>query len=893
MALIRRITNLFQRSRVDREIDAELNAHIEMRIEENLAAGMSAEEARRDALVRFGNRTATKERVAGVDAALFLRNVASDIRYAFRQLRKFPVFACVAILTLALGIGATTAIFTVMNAVLLRSMPVPNPQQLVYLHVPQGQPCGAHNSGDGETSFSLPVFEAMRQDHRAFSEVMAFVPMSGDGKVAVRMGNDSPEQASSEMVSGNFFSGLGVGIARGRGLTADDEKQHAAVAVLNYSYWTRRFSRDPSVLGQTIYVRGIPFTIVGIAAEGFPGVEPGSLTDFWIPLQRRSEFNAWGRPSDFTLYGSPNWWVLRLIARLAPSMNAQQAAVEATPGFQSAAYANLGAPDPKHPKVTLQLTPAKGIQGLGDNDREPITILMALVTLVLLIGCSNVAMLIVARNASRQCDFSLRMALGAQRSTLLRQLLIESGLLVFAGTVLGWLFAMSAAPALAAWSELKINLAPDYTIFLFTGSVSVLAALVFGLAPLRTATNAPVSSALRASAATSYQKGRGGNAILSLQVALCFTMLTAAGLLLRTLLNYEWTNLGMRTDGLLVFGITPQKATTDEARFAFYRSLLDRMRVLPGVESATFLDVRLGSGWSSNDEPIVDGVKYAYAQVPLRTNDVGPDYLHVLGIPLLEGRDIQDKDSQTSQRVAVVNETFVKRLLPNTNPIGHQLGDPKERPYTIVGVAKDSKYRSVDEKPRAMAYYPYTQDGDASHTLQVELHTEGDPVALLASVERAVHEMDPDLPLENPMTQTAVFEDSYSQQRLFARLAMFFGLLAALLVGIGLYGTLSYRISRRSAEIGVRMALGAQQAQVLGMVMGECFRIAAIGAAIGIPLALVSGRLMSSMLYELAPYDPLTLCVALAGVAGISLAAGFLPARRAASIDPMLALRSE
>jgi predicted permease len=893
VGVFRRVTNLFRRSKMDREVEAELNAHIALRVDDNVAAGMPVEEARRDALVRFGNRTATRERVVSVDAALLLGNIAADIRYAFRQLRKFPVFACIAILTLALGIGATTAIFTVMNAVLLRSMPVPNPQQLVYLHVPDGQPYGAHSTGDSDTSFSLPVFEAMRLDHRAFSEVIAFVPMSADGKVAVRMGNDSPEQASSEMVGGNFFSGLGVGISRGRGFSAEDENQHAAVAVLNYAYWTRRFSRDPSVLGQTMYVRGIPFIIVGIAAEGFPGVEPGSLTDFWIPLQRRAEFNPWGRPSDLTLYGSPNWWVLRLIARLAPNVSAPQAVAEANPGFQAAAYADLGTPDPKHPKVTLQLAPAKGIQGLGDNDREPITILMALVTLVLLIACSNVAMLIVARNASRQRDFSLRMALGAQRSVLLRQLLIESGLLVFAGTALGWLFASSAAPALAAWSELKVNLAPDHTIFLFTGTVSVLAAVAFGLAPLRVATNAPVSSALRASASTSYQKGRSGNAILALQVALCFTMLTAAGLLLRTLLNYEWTNLGMRTEGLLVFGITPQKATTDEARFAFYRSLLDRMRALPGVESATFLDARLGSGWSGNDEPIVDGVKYSYAQVPLRTNDVGPDYLHVLGIPLLEGRDIEDKDTQTSQRVAVVNETFVKKLLPNTNPIGHRLGNPKDHPYTIVGVAKDSKYRSVDEKPRAMAYYPYTQDGDASHTLQTELHTEGDPLALLASVERAVHEMDPNLPLEKPMTQMAVFEDSYSQQRLFARLAMFFGLLAALLVGIGLYGTLSYRMSRRSAEIGVRMALGAQRTQVLGMVLRECFWIAAIGAAIGIPLALVSGRLMSSMLYELASYDPLTLCVALAGVAGISLAAGFLPARRAASIDPMQALRSE
>jgi predicted permease len=647
------------------------------------------------------------------------------------------------------------------------------------------------------------------------------------------------------------------------------------------------------VLGQTVFVKGVPFSVVGVADEGFPGVEPGMFTDFWIPLSRRVELNPWGHSSDLTLYGSPKWWCLRLIARLAPGVTAPQAIAEATPGFQAAAYAPLGTPDPKHPKVKLEVAKAKGIQGLGDNDREPIAILMALVTLVLLIACSNVAMLIVARNSSRERDFSLRMALGARRDTLLRQLLVESAVLVSAGTALGWMFALSAARALAAWSQLEVNLAPDRTILLFTCTVSILAALVFSLAPLRTATNAPVNSALRASASTSHQRKRGGGAVLAIQIALCFTLLTAAGLLLQTLLNFERTNLGMRAQGLLVFGITPQDAANNDARFAFYRALLDRMRALPGVESATFINNRPGSGWSNNDEPTVDGVTIPFEQVPLRTNSVGPDFLHVFGIPLLEGRDILDKDTQASPRVAIVNETFVKRLLPNTNPIGHQLGNPKDHPYTIVGVAGDSKYRSVDERPRAMAYYPYTQSGDAPPTLQVELHTDRDPLGLLPSVERAVHEMDPRLPLEKPTTQAAVFEDSYAQQRLFARLAMFFGLLAALLVGIGLYGTLSYRVSRRSAEIGVRMALGAQRAQVLGMVLRESLGIVAVGIALGIPLAFVAGPFMSSMLFGLQTYDALSLFAALAAVVVISLAAGYLPARRAATIDPIRALRTE
>ncbi|MGO9335948.1 MAG: ADOP family duplicated permease [Terracidiphilus sp.] len=891
--LFTRCTALFRKRKLDADLDEELRAHIEFAIEENRKRGMRERDARTKALQMFGGVTQTREAYRSQQGFPFFESLARDTQYAVRQLLKSPIFAVTAILTLALGIGATTAIFTMMNAVLLRSLPVPNPQQLVYLHVPDGQPYGAFNTGDSETSFSLPVFDAMRSDRHAFSDVMAFVPLSDDGKVAVRVDDGEPEQISSEMVSGNFFSGLGVSMARGRGFSLDDEKQNAPVAVLSYAYWTRGFARNPAVLGQTIYVKGTPFTIVGIAAGGFPGVEPGALTDLWIPLQRRTELNAWGNSPDQTVYTSPNWWCLRLIARLAPGVTAQQAVAEATLGFQAAAYASLGTPDPQHPKVKLALAPAKGTEGLGDNYREPITILMALVILVLLIACSNVVMLIVARNASRQRDFSLRMALGAQRSTLLRQLMTESGLLVVSGTVLGWLFAFSAARALAAWAQLQVNLAPDGTILLFACTVSILSAFAFGLAPLRTATSAPVNSALRASASTSYQRNRGGSAVLMLQVALCFTLLVAAGLLVRTLLNYEHTNLGMDAQKLLVFGITPQKSTTNEARFAFYRALIDRMRVLPGVESATLLDNRLGSGWANNDEPIVDGVSYPFGQIPLRTNNVGPDFLHTLGIPLLEGRDIEDRDAPTSERVAIVNETFVKQLLPNTNPIGHHLGNRKSHPYTIVGVAKDSKYRSVDEKPRAMAYYPYTQNGDAAETLQVELRTAGNPLALLPSAERAVHELDPAIPLEKPMTQAAVFEDSYAQQRLFARLAMFFGLLAALLVGIGLYGTLSYRVSRRSTEIGVRMALGAQRRQVLAMVFRETFMIAAVGIAAGIPLALVAGHFMSSMLFGLQPYDPFAGVAALAGVAAISVLSGYLPAHRAASIDPMRALRTE
>jgi predicted permease len=895
MAVLRRIRNLLRRSHMDREIDAELKAHIEMRIEDNITAGMTPGDARRNALVRFGNRTAAKERTVAADASLALDSFWRDLRYAARQLGKAPVFALTTVLTLALGIGATTAIFSTMHAVLLRLLPVANPKELFFLHLPDGPPYKADSMGDSETSFSLPVFKTLRQNRHAFSEVMAFAPLS-NSKVAVRFGDGLPEQAAGDVVSGNFFSGLGVATVAGRALSMADEKANAPVAVLSYAYWTSRFSRNPGVVGRTIVIKGISFTIVGVAAEGFPGLKQGESTDLWIPLQRRPELDPWGSPLDQTLYGSPDWWCLRLLARLAPGVSAQQAIAEVSPSFDAEAYARLAALSAAHPRIALSAVAAKGVVGLGDFNEygQRIKMLMALVTLVLVIACSNVAMLIVARNAVRQRDFSLRMALGAGRRTLLRQLLVESGILVLLGSLSGWFFAVSATRALASWADLEMSLAPDWKVLLFTGAVSAIAALVFALAPMRAATNAPVTSALRTAPATTHQSKRWGSTVLVVQIALCFTLLTTSGLLFRTLLNYEHTNLGMQTQGLLVFGITPQKETTDEARFRFYRTLLERMRSLPGVEAATFVGNRLGSGWSSTEELTLDGISYSFSQVPLRTNVVGPQYLHVLGIPLLEGRDIRESDTATSQHVVIVNETFVKKLLPNTNPIGHQLGDLKKDHSTIVGVAKDSKYRSVDEAPRAMAYYPYTQNDEArSSTLQVELRTTGNPTSMLPTVERVVHTMDPDLPLEKPMEQSAVFEDSYLQQRLFSRLAMFFALLAALLVGIGLYGTLFYRINRKTSEIGIRMALGAKRRQVLSMVLCETFQIAVVGIAAGIPLALLAGHFMGSMLYELKPDDKLSLAAALVGIVCVSLAASFNPARRASSIDTARALRSE
>ncbi|HEX4319899.1 MAG TPA: ABC transporter permease [Acidobacteriaceae bacterium] len=819
-----------------------------------------------------------------------MTNVLQDLSYALRQLRKSWAFALVVILTLAMGVGANTAVFSVMNAILLQLLPVSRPEGLSYVQMAngQGQAPGGSNTGDSATSFTEETFEALRQRTDVFEELIAYVPLSFTGSVAVRYGQ-LPEESEGEEVSGNFFSGVGVRMALGRGFSLNDEKSHAAIVVLSYDYWTRRFSREPGVLGQTLYVRGVPLTIVGITAKGFKGIEPGGSADFWIPLQQDTRLNAWGADYQETLYGTSNWWCLRMMARLRPGINSTQAQQALAGTFGDVVTKRLGKIDPKQWKPLLEFIPARGVAGYSDQYREPVYILMGLVVLVLLIACTNVAMMVQARNTVRQREFSLRLAMGAGRARIFRQLLIESLVLVTMGAGLGWFFALSATRALTAWSGIESGLSPDGTVLLFTLLVSVTAALLFGLVPLWSAVNAPVAGVLRSTATnTTANRSRvlGGRVVLAVQMAVCLVLLMAGGLLLRTLKNYASQNLGIQTEGLLVFGVTPQNQADDHI---FYRDLLDRLRSTPGVESAAMVENRPGSGWSNNNYVILDGVEHRDA--PLRSNGVGAGFFRTMGVPVLQGREILESDVQNSQLVAVVNKTLADRFYPYSSPIGHLIGGGKH-PQTIVGVVADSKYTSVSEKPQPMSY-PASMQSPSLGLMHIEVRTRGEALPMLPMLRKVVAQAYPNVPLQQPMTQGEQFEKSYERQRMFAAMGGFFGVLAAVLVATGLYGTHSFRVSRRTTEIGVRMALGATRMQVLSMVMRESLWILVAGLVLGVPLTYFAIRPLKSMLYQMSPFDPVSFAVAIAAMTMVALSAALLPARRASRLEPMQALRTE
>lgn len=537
---------------------------------------------------------------------------------------------------------------------------------------------------------------------------------------------------------------------------------------------------------------------------------------------------------------------------------------------------------------------------MRDDFAQPLSVLMGMVALTLLIACANVAMLLMARNSARQREFCLRMALGESRFRFFGQLLTESLILLAGGAALGWFFSIWSTRALASWAQLDLDLTPDHRVLVFAVAISLAAGLFFGLAPLQSVVRAPVGLVLKSSASNIGQdrkKMLGGRVVVALQIAICLVLLTGTGLLVRTLQNLEHVNLGLRTAGLFVFGINPQQAVhSDEESKHFFRDLLDRVRALPGVESVTMMAYRMGGDASGNTDVEVEGVPPLGPDesAMMRWDSVGPNFFTTLEIPLLMGRDFNEADSPDSEKVAVVNQAFAVKYLPHQNPLGHHIafrGESRDS-FTVIGVSADNKYMGVKEKEQPIAYFSCMQLTGMG-TMHIELRTRGNPQSVLPELQAAMRAIAPDLPMLHPTTQQAQFEETISQERIVARLAMFFGLLAVVLVATGLYGTLSYRVTRRTPEIGVRMAVGAQRGQILRMILRESMTVCLAGVAIGLPLASASMRLLRTMLYGLGPNDPASFAAAFLGIAVVALASSLIPARRAASVDPLVALHEE
>jgi predicted permease len=820
----------------------------------------------------------------------------AELKFAGRAMRKSPVFAITAVVTIALGIGANTAIFSVMNAALLRTLPVRDPQQLFYL-THQHEPGVVNTTGDSQQTYGINVYERLRQDSRAFADVIAYAPLSRT-KTAARRG-DFTEEVEADEVSGSFFSGLGVQMWMGDGFTTKDEEAHSAIAVISYGYWARGFARDPNVLGKALYLNGVPMTVVGVAAPHFYGIESGgSATDVWVPLQNRPELNAWGIPTtEHSLYGSPNWWCLMLIVRLKAGVSQSQTLARADPLFAHAAWETIGNEVTRTSEpMQLQMIPARGL-GLSAADyKQPTYVLMGMVAVVLVIACLNLLVLLAARNVSREREFSVRLALGASRWPLFRQLLADSTLLTGTGAILGLGFAVLATRLLAQWSRIEVSLEPDATVLGFTLTVTTIVALVFGLVPLCTAATVPMTIALNsASSRSSDSRSRvlRSQLLVVAQMALCLPLLFGAGLLIQTLRNYGHVDLGMRADRVLAFRTHPVGVADNRTMLTFYTRLAERLRELPGVQSVSMAEQRPGSGWTDAGLLTLDGRHYQYddGRGLLYYNVVGSDYFETLEIPILMGRGITAEDSAASTKVAVVNQTFVDRFFKGSSPIGHTLNSGTAT-ASIVGVVRNNKYQEAGEEPRAMAWYSFRQSPTID-TMDVELRVAGDPMTMLPQIRRLVREIAMDAPVQNPMTLQSQFKKGYELPLLLARLGVFFGGLAALLLAVGLYGTLAYRVNRRTMEIGLRIALGAARGRVLWMVVRESLMMVVAGLAIGLPLAWIGSRLMASVLYDMQPQDPISLAIASVTVLTVSLVAAAIPARRAASIQAMCALRSE
>jgi predicted permease len=913
--ILRKLRILSGREQFSRDLEEEMAFHRNQTEREFVAAGMSADEARYAAARQFGNdaRLRDESRTAwGVQA---LEHLLQDASFGLRtMLRRSPILTLVAVLSLALGIGANTAIFSLLDAILLRSLPVAAPHQLVLFG--KGRWVGSMNGMPNKSwdLFSYPFYRAFAQKTESFSGVAAMnsIEFGTHGSVS----GSSMELMHADLVSGSFFNVLGVRTVLGRTLSEDDDRAPGAgpVAVASYSWWVRHGS-DPTVIGKTLHIENSDYTVVGIAQPGFFGVTVGQSPDFFIPLSMEKEISpGWNGVDQYDFQS------LYLIARLKPGVTLAQASISTNLLFRQIIRGEyLGAnPSPKDlddlRHAQIDLTPAaRGLSQLRMEMSLPLQILMTVVGLVLLIACANIANLLLARGAARSREIAVRMALGASRARLVVQLLTESALLAASGAVLGVALAWKAGALLlrlnaGSGAPAPVDVTPDLRVLLFTLGLTGLTALFFGIAPALRATRPSLSPSLREGRGLvgGSARNRLGRALIVAQIALSVVLLAGAGLFLRTLLKLSSVDTGFDKRNVLVFGLDEYAAgyAQDYHLLNLNQQIEDRVQTLPGIHAASFSMFTFNEGeWS--DDVIVQGIPPAPSNSEdVLYNVVGTQYFQTFGLPILAGRTFTPQDKEHSPAVALVNETFARRFFPGSSPIGHHFGlgnDPAHAAdLEIIGVVRDAKYVSLSENPHMAAYFPWAQHNQYFSNFSVRYT--GDPAAVALAVRKTIAGVNSRVLVSEVTSFADQVDDSIANQQLTAQLSAFFSLLATFLVCIGIYGLMSYAVARRTNEIGVRMALGAARSSVQWMVLREIFSLTAAGLVIGIPIALLGAsvvvkledpHLMSRVLYGVHANDPFALTSAVLLMVAVAALAGYLPARRASRIDPMVALREE
>ena len=894
-----RLRALFRRKSREEDLEEEVQSHLRMDERERMAQGESAGQARTAALREFGNVGLVKEVTRDMWGWRWLETLRQDVRFAMRMLRRSPGFTAVAVLSLALGIGANTGVSSLINTLMLRLLPVRDPESLVeLLHQYPGEP--------RMNGYSWQSYEHFRDHNHVFSGLIGFSPSRFD----LRGEGLGGQTVDGEYVVGDFFSVLGVKPAIGRLIGPEDDRlggAHSAVAVVSWSFWKSRFNLDPRILGKRIILQNVPVVVIGVAPREFFGLEIWSRPDVWVPTGLEPLIDAPGR----TYFGAP----LALIGRLKPGVSVDQARAEMSVLFQfTLDEMSKGSKNPLIRKIKLEIVPAgAGLAFLRDQFEQPLLVLMVLVGLLLLIACTSIATLLLARGAAREHEMALRVSLGAGRMRLLRQVMTESLLLSGVGSLLGILVAyvgaralvrilLSGRPIVGLPPHFTFEVRPDAHVLLFTLGAALLTGVLFGLVPaLRAVTSAPASMLLGATRPSQARAARFfGKSLVAAQVALSVGVLSLAGVFTRHLSDLR-NQLGFERDHLLLVSLdTAHTGYSAEQLSLLYQELLGRLDALPGVRSATIGSPTPISGAGASTFVHVEG----YQQKPedrryVAISWIAPKYFQTLGTPLLAGRDFTFQD-EGGPRVAIINEAMARYYFADSNPIGKHLtlekdwkdiGGP-DKPYEIVGVVGDAKYDDAHGAPPRTLYLTAFGDGrmDARDFI---LRTSIPPEAVTGEVRRSVAEILKGVEVRHATTMSEQVDAALVPERLIAMLSGSFGTLGLILAAIGLYGLLAYTAARRTKEIGVRMALGATRGAVTWMVLRDALGMVSAGLLVGIPVALWSRKLAGSLIEGLPPSSVLPISMAALGVIAVALLASYIPARRATKVDPMEALRYE